>query len=189
MAEGATDRWVKWRTMTSDLADRFRKPRYEPVFVFYFVFVIVLAGSIGAWLPFFEGELPHAGPSEMTPLLQSLIAREEMIVPRELAIYFAGLLAAIMGDILLAKDAKQTYRMIGFCAFFIAFCLAVACWGAKGKCTAYLFSIPGFIITLCLWWTANADNERLQDPVPPADTALAGDPNRDLSGSLDGIES
>jgi hypothetical protein len=182
-----SDKWYKWKALRVEFCGNLGRPVYEPSFVLYFIGIMLLGNPV-LWLRIFESGPASSPEGQLTPLLQHLLTRESLAIPHELALYFIGLLVATVADVLLEKKSNQTSYLLTFFIALIAFYLGIVCFRTESWLGSYAAAFFGFAVTLFLWWTANADNERLRDRLPPPETAIAGDARAELHGDLNGIE-
>src|SRR3712207_6732099 len=113
-----------------DLSERWRKPWREPVFVLYFFVVMLIVGTLGVWLQLFESGANHA-------------TAQKLETPYELCTFFVALIAASLGDVVLAEEGRRAWRVFSLSLSLLGFCMAIACWRTSSAAVAWPLALLG----------------------------------------------
>lgn len=171
MAKDKKDFWELWRIFGKQLKTCIIQPVRYPSFIFYFIVIIIMAGGLGAWLLIFQ-----IIPSE-----------SELDIPRALTTYAVAILAASLVSIILSK--KDEHALLLFALFICVICgfLSLGTFTASKSQDAQIYGIIVTVLSLFLWWVANAENPDLTGLNP--NVATGGDPkSQKLSGDLSGLQ-
>src|ERR1044071_9667693 len=96
---------ANWKDLGIEIYRRLKKPLGYPSFVFYFLGIIVLVGSLGVWISIYK---------------QSWEA-----VPRDLSTYLLAILSAASADLILSEGKKQSLQMFAILTLVIGGCLSI----------------------------------------------------------------
>ena len=128
----------------SELYHRFKKPWCNS-FVLYFLFVVIVLGGTGIWLPLFKTE-----PFSIEEFAINIIAYScALIVPAAVNIFIT------------LKDYKNIVSLI--IITLVLFALIIFCVGYSVFKDTLWTSIICCVLSLILWVIANSDNEQLRD--------------------------
>jgi peptidoglycan/LPS O-acetylase OafA/YrhL len=136
-----------WPELSAFFKRRLRRPVGHPTYWIYFAVVVVVIGGIGVWKAvFFDQTLQAVASNLMT--------------------FFPALAAASAFEIALNKDeekvpksAKTSTLLVGIAMIFSIWFVwkhDVSIWGL-------LIASGSSVVSLLLWWVANADNASLLD--------------------------
>jgi len=149
----------------------------SPVFVLYFLVVVVAIGGLGIWEVLvrwvnYKGVALHFSATQAT--LNAIHT------------YLVAIAAAAASDAILrwGEEGNKTLRFLGYVSVMT---LAL---GAVFNSTLVESILIASILTvgaLALWWIVNADNVTLRDETPPPSASTGGDPRKPLQGDLSGF--
>lgn len=127
-----------------ELCHRLKKP-WCYSFTLYFIFVVVVLGGTGIWLPFFKAE-----PFSMEEFAINIITYScALIVPAAVNIFVT------------IKDYRNIVSLVIITLVLVA--SVIFCVGFSVFKDALWSSIICCILSLILWVIANSDNEQLRD--------------------------
>lgn len=130
--------------------DRFKMPWNHSAFKSYFIWIVILFGSIGIGLTI-KDEINNC-------------VINYTVISKSIATTFVALIAASLVDLNLSHNIKNVPSLIinsiGFIA--ISILLMILSFNIKGS-WSLLPAILGYLLALLIWVLANADNEKLSD--------------------------
>jgi len=148
-----------FRPLYQDLCRRFNNPFYSTAFYATLIFVVLIGGGLGIWLPALFGQL------------------DEKSLAMGFLTYFPAIATASFIEFF--HDKKKPYmRNFGLLAgsfFLVTFVIALACssgWQLR-------WAVVGTVSALLFWWLGNGEKEWVWDN-PPPDAPQGGDPSRPL---------
>lgn len=150
--QNTPSKWENWKDLREEIQDRIDKPKRHPTFVMYFIFVLILGGGLGVWLPPLVTALGGQRPGS-DPWLSVAV---------NLATYLIAILSSGLADTLLS-EVSRAVRMVAFSLSIIGVVLAVLVFFTPYVSSAFLLSIPGAMLSLLLWWLANAHDDKLRE--------------------------
>ena len=127
----------------------------------YFIFAIILIGSIGIWLPFILAiPLEKEAPISAIPI---------NLTTFYISIYFAGCVdyvLRIIDDFETPNPKSKMLNIIGLILLAFALTLITICLYVENKLfySTILASI-GVVIALILWWINNSDNPTFNERI------------------------
>lgn len=187
-----------WRLLFREIKYRLKQPIGSPVFILYFIIIIVAFGLAGVGLTiwaenFITCESQNHQFSDMHIILC-------------IALYFIALLTSSAADLILdPKTAnnelnenevtilRKSLTMIGISSIVIGvFLVILALLNESVVFLGYCFASVGLIFSWFIWWITNSSNTHLVGgPINPNDAI--GPPNNvdgmnlDVHGNLDGF--
>ena len=135
------------------------------LWAYFFIGVIFFGGS-GFWLQFFKSYLYSNQPDHLIALcsLSPAIAVSSCL------------------DFIFGEDERKYLRGFGlFFGVLSIFLTAIAFFLIN-----YLFASIATVISLFLWWLANAENPKLTDVIKPLDS-VGGNTDEKVQGSMEGL--
>lgn len=164
---------TNWQILGKFLKERLNNPKKQPSYVFYFIIIIILIGSIG-----FFSEL-------VMGLYNNQLIFENLTVNS--ANIFIALIAASSVELVLIREEELTYpfrkndiQIMGVTFLIFGFLLWILSVYLKKEILGMIISLIGLILAYTLWWISNANNKKIAPSGQPKST-LGGDPNT-LSG-------
>lgn len=163
---------VTWKIFIDELKERVIQFGQNPIMVFYLVFIVILIGSTGVWLPFIITDTSAVGFDFREPLSIGL------------ATYCIAILSATMSDQLLSTDVKKkTIRFFSFVLFSISSTL----------CFVTIFSKSyglGILTTLlsCLLWIITYSTDSSKKDINPLSPQGGKVENTPLTGTTAGFK-
>jgi len=146
--------WWDWFSATM------RKPVFRFNFWVYLIVGVVGAGGLGVWVSFM---------SRVEALPNTLLAL--------LTFYPATAVASCMEFIFEDSD-KKFVKGFAIISGFVLFLLSVFVW----LLSSYLLAILACILSLTLWWLANAENPKLSDTTDST-SPIGGAVDNDVKGT------
>ena len=143
--------WWTWFSSTM------KKPVNRFNFWVYFIVGIIFCGGAGIWLSFL--------PSDKPSMLMSICS------------FYLAIAGASCIDFIFGEDERKYIR--GFSILIAVILFLLTAFSYSG--TRYCLAVIATIISLVLWWLANADNPKLADIAKPT-APLGGDENKIVSG-------
>ncbi len=166
-----------WRILQMFLWDRIKKPLCHPSFVFYFISIIILIGSIGFLYDIVES-------IKMNVFETSKITSNASNI-------FITLIAASAVELILINDndlmhpyRKNDVQIIGISFLIFGFLLWMFAISFKENVIGLITSIIGLLLSYIFWWISNAGNKILVPEDKPS-SSIGGTPSTGDNG-LDG---
>jgi len=156
-----------WPDFFSFLNKRIKKPIGHPSYWFYFLVIVTGAGGIGVWKAVFLDKCFQA-------------------VASNLMTFFPAVAAASAFEIVLGKDDYKTPKSARVATLFVGLLLIVAVaiiWPNDSTALATVTGTIAALISLVLWWIANAENTALLDS-PPGKEAFGGPVSGEVEGDV-----
>lgn len=158
-----------WKSLNEEIIRRIKKPLSHPEFILYFIFIITLTGMIGVFTTV-EAEIK----------LSVFSYRNLMI---SISTYSVALISSATADLILTKQetSERSLKLIGISSILLV--LGLFWFGLSFLNGPFLLipAIVGLILTLFIWWIANADNKNLtndinpENAIPSPTTPILGD--------------
>ena len=173
MTEQKISRWIAFRHV---IAVRYNKPKSHPEFVFIFILLNLIFCALGVYVSMFAD------------LFDSSKSFNYRALNTNLTTYYIAILASACFDLILSKAKIMKSALT-------TFSLAVLVFGIISLIVSYLlrlrYALPltilYLLISLFMWWIANAENDKLMnDEVPPS--ATIGDLDQEILGDLGGFK-
>lgn len=177
-----------WKDLIHELRKRLLDPLSDPVFVFYFAFIILGVGGVDIWISIVTATT-DATSSNMAA------------VPRSLATYLLAIVAASfvdlsfltftessvepVGDRALPQKTRLSLWMLAISTLIVAVAFALISFSSARLRWTYGCAIFGTVAALFLWWIANYGNTKLR--LPSAFAVTGGDTNA-IEGSANNIQ-
>lgn len=165
-----------WGGLKADLRRRTFEPLRHVSFVCYFLVAVAGVGALGIWVELIN--LCLAKPPLDPSALRTAIAT-----------FFPALVGSTCFQVVLGRYLKALQAAI-FLATSIL--LAIAGWLISAHSLSFTISLPiavlASLVSLWLWWIANADNPDLADEAL-VDAPTGGAVGQTLSGNLEGFQS
>ena len=135
-----------WNETYLFFKDRMSGPFKSPAFVFYFIFVILIIGALGIHCAWMFSEFPKS--------------QEEHIISNMNCYFLTLVSTSALGLLLMNHETlAKTIRMLYFGIIVISIIIFVFSTIQK----SYLLAIIGTILSLLIWWLANAENKDILD--------------------------
>lgn len=160
---------MHWRRFFGELWVRTLRPFSYPSFVGFFFVAVVLLGGGGVWL---EAWNYHFHDIAVRPETSSL--RIALIT------FFLALAGSSSMQLVMEEESYKSLKTFGIFVLVVAFAFALVVSSRHlSSCIALILAWAGAVVSLWVWWIANANQKDFQDPDIPAggrlDKALAGD--------------
>jgi len=176
MSDENSNQESRWSQLRAELGRRLVEPLKSPVFVIYFVVVIVIIGGAGIW-EILVRSATHKGEDLQFSISQATLSA--------IHTYLVAIAAAAAADaILRLGEANRALRFLGYVAVMAIVLIAV--FNSVFVESMFLATLLG-VGALVLWWVVNADNATLRDENPPPSASTGGDPRQPLQGDLAGL--
>lgn len=146
---------------------RFKKPIGHPSYWFYFGLIVVGVGGIGVWKAVFCDQTFHA-------------------IASNLMTFFPAVAGASAFEIVLSKDEETIPKSARTATLLLGglLCLAIIfIWSHDTRPEATFVGIVAALLSLGLWWIANAENNALLDSRPGIG-AFGGSSSKATKGNL-----
>ncbi len=180
-------KFKEWDSFFDFLKKRIKEPRKSPRFILYFVFIIVILGSMGV---FYELYSISNGCN---------CFKHWESVKINMANIFLAYIAASSVELILLDGEETKFKevnlkdvqMFGVSVLILGFILWLLSVLYQEELVSFLFSSVGLLLAYFLWWISNSEKPQLNQVSPS--TAL-GNPNDEdssveLSGSMDDFKS
>lgn len=138
----------KWNELKIYFSGRTTKPIKHPEFIFYFILVIIGFGAIGVWSSFV------GGAKDLSFNHSNLINN---IASFSVAIIAAGSVELMFTE---NKHIKNTLSFITLGIIAVSAVFFIVLFNTN-NIYLYLLAVPFGIVSLYIWWIANADNANL----------------------------
>jgi hypothetical protein len=168
--------WKNWIDFGEALWQSVIEPFGQPAFIFYFLGIIIVVGSLGVTISLYD--------AVATGTLTATHA-----VPRSLSTYLLAILATAFVDLTLTVEtqSKRSLKMFALLTLVLGTVGGTIALLTLNVKLAYICALIGTFMALSLWWIANSKNEKLFEP-NPSPTAPLGENSGDMPGSLEGIK-
>lgn len=175
-------RITNWQILKLFLIDRIKKPIHHPSFVFYFITIIFLIGSIGF----------------LYDIVTSFKSCEFEIakISTNASNIFISLIAASAVELILINESdlehpyrKNDVQIVGISFLIFGFLLWMLAISFKDNCFGLIVSIIGLLLSYLFWWISNSGNKILVPDDKP-DIALGGGTGSDsgIGGDVSGFK-
>lgn len=160
----SVDHYASWKKLKAELCARTVEPTRHVSFVLYFVVAVVVFGGLGIW-----AEVWHVVfyvPTGDTPSASLKSLRTAIVT------FFPALAGTAGLQIILAEDRARPLRAFGFLVIAISFIpVFLISPTTVPDARALFFGIVASIISLWVWWIANAKQADFMDEPPNYDAA------------------
>jgi len=173
-----------WTTLKKFLVERFKKPLSQPGFIFYFVFIVIIVGSIG-----FISEL-FFGLKNCEFDISYLTSNASSV--------FIALLAASSIEFILINETelvegsrKSDIQLLGVVILISGFLLWILSALFRSSITGFVISLLGLFFSYLFWWIANSENKKIAPSLKESTEPLGGlNPQDDLklAGNYSGFK-
>lgn len=168
-----------WSGLFKELLKRSYEPLNHPSFVIYFIVSVVIAGGAGVWL-----ELCSYIIADMELKSPSLSALKTALIT-----FFPAVAGSACLQIIWAEDDHRALRAFATLVLFVLAILALLTGLISVipiKCALFVGG-GASLLSLWIWWIANANQEGLRDKVP-TDAPTGGSVGVPLAGDLTGFK-
>ena len=161
------------------MRDRVKAPQGNPLFVIYFVSIVVLVAGLGIIITIVRHlTTTFADDTAMIASWKNIFEAA--------ATYSIAISATALADVILSRASAETraFKAIAIALTVLVGLSFAASFGLPfyGALTG---AIVGVLLSLFQWWVINAHNANLDDdPTDPT----GGDPMRPLAGTLEGYK-
>jgi len=156
--------------------DRTVKPFRHPSFVLFFMFAVLGFGALGIWVELYAYFVPERG---------GFIAHETDALRTAVLTFFPAVSGTAAMQLIWAESSKH-FRSAAFSILGVFLVVALLISPTRiSNCSALIIGVLASILSLWVWWIANATQTDLLDTVDPADSVGGDDVKAKLSGSLD----
>jgi len=173
-----------WTTLKKFLVERMKKPIGQPGFIFYFVFIVIIVGSIG----FFSELLFGLTNCEFD--ISYLTSNASSV--------FIALLAASSIEFILINETelvegsrKSDIQLLGVVILISGFLLWILSALFRSSITGFVISLLGLLFSYAFWWIANSENKKIAPSLKESIEPLGGLNPQDelkLAGNYSGFK-
>lgn len=162
-----------WPALGREVKARTLNPLYHPSFVIFFFVAIIGLGPTGFWIELFN---------YMTDPKYDFGKVRASIVS-----FVPAFIAATTMQLIWAEGTRAL-RALAILMLSVCMLCLVLCGSEKvGNTVAMWLGCLSAIVSLWMWWIANANQKEFQDQTPdPGLNPVGGNLDRDLAGTLDG---
>lgn len=160
---------TRWDDFWQCLERKQKAARSHPTFFFYFLSAVVLAGGCGIWVAVFQQS--NAETWEWLPVVSALYT------------YFPALAAASAFELVLTQNSEKSVRALAIAGLITIVLVVALAIGMAPSWKSFAVCVVGYLLSLGLWFLANAENGNLHD-LPPPTTATGGDANATPAGTV-----
>ena len=174
----AQSEWKLFGELWNEICNRTTEPARHPSFVFFFSIAVILFGGLGIWVELFAYCLPDPHPLDPGP---SDAIRTAIIT------FFPVIAGTAAMQMMWAEKAKH-FRSAAF--FVLAVFLVPALMISSTRVDngwAIFFGVVMSVISLWVWWIANAKQIDLLDQVNTSAAIGGDDPGVPLPGTTLGF--
>jgi hypothetical protein len=165
-----------YRELRDEVVDRTVRPGRHPSFVFFFIIAVLGFSALGVWLELvayiYTGQkVLHPNPTD--PLRTAILT------------FFPAVAGTAAMQLIWAETSKH-FRSAAFFLLVLFFVVALLISPAYiTNASAIVVGTLASVLSMWVWWIANAKQADLLDTVNPADSVGGDNPEAKLSGSLD----
>jgi hypothetical protein len=182
-SQGVTD---YWRELRDVLLERLAKPLRSPTFVFYFFTIILVVGAFGIIEPVIRYFLVEDNSKQLDSLAAFQHYHDELT--SAFYTYFVAIAATAVVDLILFYHKQKHLMMFFLFSALIVFIFAILAAIKRESSAGLGFAIIGYVLSLLLWWIANAENVHLLDQRTKPTNALGGNPESPTHGVMGEIK-
>ena len=169
-------RWSNgFRAVGAELARRTHRPSREFVYWVHFALCVVILGGLGFWIELIQ-------QNHLLPVQRSWNNAYTALVT-----FFPAVIGSSCVQMMFESGDRRMHAF-SLVTCFGAFIIGAALISAARPVDVFTWfaAIVMSLVSLWVWWIANADNTKLHDE-PSDDAPLGGDPTAPLSGDFGGV--
>lgn len=164
-----------YKQLLDEALGRTLKPWRHPSFVFFFAIAVFGFSALGIWIELFNYIYPDRAvwPANRSDPLRTAI------------LTFFPAVAGTAAMQLIWAEAPKHFRSAAFSLLVLFLAVALLISPSRiSNASAISYGTLASIISVWVWWIANANQADLLDTVDPDDSVGGNDPKIDLHGSL-----
>lgn len=176
------EKLTNWKILGLFIKNRFMMPFNHPTFLFYFISIILLVGSIGVLTDLAYG-------------IKYCFFNVPQFTINASNIFITLMAASAVELILISKDdldypyRKSDVQILGISFLIVGFLLWMLAVFFKDNWTGVVTSVIGLLMAYFFWWISNAGNKTLVPSDSPASPVGGNKPvNSQLEGDTEGFK-
>lgn len=168
-----------YREIADELGERTAKPIRHPSFVVFFACAVLGLGALGVWLELYSYIYPDRG---------GYANRETDALRTALLTFFPAVAGTAAMQLMWAESTKH-FRSVAFAILGVFLVVALVISPARiSNGSALFFGVVASVMSLWVWWIANAKQADLLDEINPSDSVGGDNVQVKLAGSLDDFQ-
>ncbi|WP_394538806.1 hypothetical protein PRJ39_25150 [Lysobacter enzymogenes] len=168
-----------YRQIADELGERTARPIKHPSFVVFFVCAVLGLGALGIWLELYSYiySVPEKYPHRETDALRTALLT-----------FFPAVAGTAAMQLMWAESTKH-FRSVAFAILGVFLVVALVIFPARiSNGSALFFGTAASVMSLWVWWIANAKQDDLLDEVDPSAPVGGDNVQVKLAGSLDDFQ-
>lgn len=168
-----------FKELASEIRDRTKKPAKHPSFIVFFLIAVLGFGALGIWLELYVYVYPD--PAATVPLSSDAL--------RTAILTFFPAVAGTAAMQLIWAESTKHFRSAAFLVLALFLVMTLVLFPARiSNGSALFFGVAASILSLWVWWIANAKQVDLLDALNPTAAVGGEDAGAPLPGSLSDYE-
>lgn len=165
-----------FKELKRDIARRTKRPIKHPSFIIFFIIAVLGFSALGIWLELYAYVYPEVGAA--SPKLDPLGALRTAVIT-----FFPAVAGTAAMQLIWADGAKH-FRSVAFLTLFIFLVAALWIFPANRISTesALFYGFIASLVSVYVWWVANADQIDLLDKINPSAPLGGENPEAPLTG-------
>lgn len=139
----------EWQKLTNTVIQRVKKALLTPAFIFNFIGVIVICGSMGVWLPYYMN------------------ISKTMFRPEAFFTYGISILATVIAEMFLREDDENPKSLKMLFLLIIAISITCLFLDLIRNLKVTWLGITGVSFVLMTWFILNANDDKYDDKQSP----------------------
>lgn len=178
---------TEWNNFYDFIKKRINEPLKSPRFIFYFIFIIVILGSMGVFYELYS--ISNGCP----------YSKHWDSVVINIANVFLAYIAASSVELILLNEEETRFKevnlkdvqMFGVSVLILGFILWILSILYKDKYFSFIFSGFGLLLAYFLWWVSNSEKPQLNQTFPDKTLGISNIEGGSikLDGSMDQFKS